>query len=209
MKRVREALLRLEEATAAWDGPVMERQPRDPFRILIGCLLSLRTKDAVTDAACERLFALADTPQAMRALPLERVQHAIYPVAFYRVKARQIHAICDRLQSGVPATLDGLLALPGVGLKTANLVLSVGFDADAICVDTHVHRIANRLGWIQTTTPEQSEAALRKVLPRSAWKRVNAWLVVWGQRICTPTSPRCSQCALADFCPRRGVARSR
>jgi len=186
---------------------------RDPFLILISTVLSLRTKDEVTAAATERLFDLAFTPEGLLKRSEEEIREAIYPVGFYRNKARQIHEICrdliERFSSRVPDSLEDLLTLKGVGRKTANLVLSLGYGKDAICVDTHVHRISNRLGLVSTKTPEQTEMALQNVLPRRYWSRYNTLLVSFGQRICRPLSPLCSQCPLAKLCPRINVTRHR
>ncbi|SEM11741.1 endonuclease-3 [Syntrophus gentianae] len=185
----------------------------NPFEILISTVLSLRTKDEVTAAATERLFRLASTPERMLKLSEEEIRQAIYPVGFYRNKARQISGICrdllDRFSSRVPDTLENLLSLNGVGRKTANLVLSLGYGQEAICVDTHVHRISNRLGLVSTKTPEQTESALQDVLPRCYWSRYNTLLVSFGQRVCRPLSPLCSTCPLGDLCPRIAVTRHR
>ncbi|MDQ7052180.1 MAG: endonuclease III [candidate division KSB1 bacterium] len=186
---------------------------RDPFRVLISCIISLRTKDEVTAEASARLFAHAATPEKMRRLSAETIETLIYPAGFYRNKAKNILQVCDILveQHGgrVPDRLEDLLALPGVGRKTANLVLSVGFRIPAICVDTHVHRIANRMGWVQTKTPEQTEMALMEVLPKKHWIEINDLLVSFGQNICKPISPFCSRCPVAAHCTRVGVERSR
>ena len=184
-----------------------------PFRVLIGCLLSLRTKDEDSFPATGRLFGLADTPEAMLRLPRSVIERTIYPVGFYRRKAAQAQAICreliDRFAGEVPASIDELLTLPGVGRKTANLVVTRGFSRPGICVDTHVHRIANRLGWVDTRTPAETEAALRAFLPLRHWIPVNELLVRHGQKVCRPVSPRCSVCSLRPDCARRGVDRSR
>lgn len=189
------------------------RAKHDPFRILISTVLSLRTKDAVTLQASGRLFALADTPEKMSELSVEDVENAIYPAGFYRTKARRILEISEILLTcyagKVPASQKALLALPGVGIKTANLTLNLGFGIEAVCVDTHVHRIANRLGWIQTKTPEESERALSALLPRKYWIPLNEMLVAYGQRICTPVSPYCSRCPVSEVCPKTGVTKSR
>jgi endonuclease-3 len=186
---------------------------RDPFRVLIACVISLRTKDAVTAEASARLFAVAATPSAIAALDEARIARLIYPAGFYRTKAKQIREIARRLVAHhggtVPADRDALLALPGVGRKTANLVLGLGFAVPAICVDTHVHRISNRLGLVRTKTPEQTEHALEAVLAERFWIDINDLLVTFGQNVCHPTSPRCSACPLAERCPRIGVSRSR
>ncbi len=189
------------------------RRHRDPFRILISTLLSLRTKDDVTDAASARLFALAPTARRLARLDLRRIEKAIYPVGFYRTKARTIRAIAQRIETEfggrVPDTMDSLLALKGVGRKTAALVVALGFDTPAVCVDTHVHRIANRLGWVRTRSPHETETALMALLPRKLWIDVNETLVSYGQQVCTPISPRCSTCAVATWCARVGVKISR
>jgi endonuclease-3 len=186
---------------------------RTPFRILIATMLSLRTKDTLTVTIAPRLFAAADTPAAMLALSEERIAELIYPVGFYRTKARSIREVCaillERHGGEVPADLDALLALPGVGRKTANLVLAMGFGQPAICVDTHVHRITNRWGYVRTRTPEETEMALRAKLPDRHWIAINGLLVTLGQNICHPTSPRCSICPVAAYCARVGVTRSR
>ena len=186
---------------------------RDPFRVLVACVISLRTKDEVTAQASARLFAVADTPPGIAVLAEERIARLIYPAGFYRTKARQIRSISARIveQHGgrVPAEREALLGLPGVGRKTANLVLGLGFRIPAICVDTHVHRISNRLGLVRTRTPEQTEHALEDVLPERDWIDINDLLVTFGQHVCHPTSPRCSTCPLGERCPRIGVGRSR
>lgn len=184
-----------------------------PFKVLIATLLSLRTRDETTAIVAPRLFAMADTPATMAALDERQIAELIYPVGFYRNKARDIKAICTILitkyNGDVPTTMDELLALPGVGRKTANLVLAIGHNIPAICVDIHVHRICNRWGYLDTKTPEETEMALRRDLPESAWIAINGLLVTLGQQICHPVSPRCSQCPVANVCVRRGVTRQR
>ncbi|MCK4546562.1 MAG: DUF123 domain-containing protein [Candidatus Eisenbacteria sp.] len=186
---------------------------REPFRSLITCVISLRTKDEVTDPAGKRLFRLARTPAQMAALPPSRIAKTIYPAGFYREKARTIKNIAGILVANhggrVPDNLDDLVALPGVGRKTANLVLGRAFSKPAICVDTHVHRISNRLGWVATDIPEETETALRHVLPEEHWIAINGLMVRHGQATCHPTSPKCSECAIAGDCLRDGVGRSR
>jgi endonuclease III len=181
----------------------------DPFRILIGCVISLRTKDEVTYPATERLFARASDPGAMAKLTEASIAKAIYPAGFYRTKARQIRAISailrDRHASRVPDTIDALLTLPGVGRKTANLTVTLGYGKPGICVDTHVHRIANRFGWVLTKTPDETERALRRSLPRRWWIPINETLVRHGQRVCKPISPICSACPVEAGCPKHGV----
>ena len=188
-------------------------QTRDPFRVLISCLLSLRTKDETTGPAARRLFELASTPQAMLTLSPRDIERAIYPVGFYRTKARTILDICDalieRFGGHVVDDLDELLTLKGVGRKTANLVLTQGFAKPGICVDTHVHRISNRWGYVRTRDPHATEMALRRKLPPQYWIDYNDLLVAFGQTICQPMSPWCSRCPVVEFCPRRGVTRSR
>jgi endonuclease-3 len=186
---------------------------RDPFRILVACVISLRTKDEVTAQASARLFAVAATPDSVSRLTEGRIAKLIFPAGFYNTKARQIREIARRVArehgGRVPADREALLALPGVGRKTANLVLGLGFGIPAICVDTHVHRTSNRLGLVRTTTPEQTEHALEKVLPQRLWIEINDLLVTFGQNVCQPVSPWCSTCPLAERCPRVGVTRSR
>jgi len=210
-------IARLERAASSWNttalAAVAQQTKRDPFRILIGCLLSLRTKDETTGPASARLFALADTPAAMLALPTRTIERAIFPVGFYRTKARVLHRVCrdllERFDGRVPSDLDALLTLHGVGRKTANLVVTFAFDLPGICVDTHVHRISNRLGFVRTRTPDETEQALRRRLPRRHWIGLNDLLVAFGQNLCRPTSPHCSRCPIAGSCPRIGVRQAR
>ena len=206
----------VREVVDNWRKPVVTEialAGRDPYKILISTLLSLRTKDETTAAASARLFELADNPRAMRALGRRRIAKAIFPVGFYNIKARTICEICTVLLESydgrVPDELDALLALKGVGRKTANLVLTLGFGKPGICVDTHVHRITNRWGYVKTPNPDATEMALRASLPPQYWIPINDWLVSYGQRICRPVSPLCSQCQLAGDCRREGVARHR
>ncbi len=180
-----------------------------PFLVLISCLLSLRTKDEVTLKASERLFALAKTPKDMLRLSIAKIEKAIYPVGFYHTKARNVLSICrdlvEKFNQRVPDDIDTLLTLHGVGRKTANLVVSEGFGKLGVCVDTHVHRISNRLGYVTTKTPEETEWALRKKLPKQFWIIYNSLLVMWGQNVCKPVSPLCSQCPLNSLCPKVDV----
>jgi len=177
---------------------------KTPFHVLISCILSLRTKDNTTRAASKRLFDLANRPQDMMKLSLNRIQKAIYPVGFYRVKARNIKNICrdllKKFKGRVPAEMDLLLGLKGVGRKTANLVLTEGFGKPGICVDTHVHRISNRLGYVKTKDPFQTEMALREKLPKRYWMQYNNILVRWGQNICKPIKPLCDSCKINKLC---------
>jgi endonuclease-3 len=181
--------------------------------VLIACILSLRTQDTTTGPAAARLFAAAATPADMLALPAARIAKLIYPVGFYRTKARVILGICrdllDRFGGEVPDTIDALLTLKGVGRKTANLVVTMGFNKPGICVDTHVHRISNRLGYVRTKNPEETEMALRDRLPRRFWIGYNDLLVGFGQNVCTPISPRCSTCPVRPLCRRVAVTSSR
>ncbi len=185
----------------------------DPYRVLIATILSLRTRDVVTLASSKNLFLLADTPEAMLALGLDEIEKAIYPAGFYKTKAKTIHAISEMLLSEyggrVPSTSAELMKLPGVGIKTANLTLNLGFGIEAICVDCHVHKIANRMGWVNTKTPEQTEVALQRVMPRRFWIPLNELLVIYGQLICTSVSPWCSRCPQQQDCPKMGVKKSR
>lgn len=206
----------LREAVKDWKQPIVTQiaeRARDPFRILISTILSLRTKDEVTSSASERLFSLAKTPEEMLNLTEEEIAKAIYPVGFYRNKAKTIREICkilvEKYNGKVPDDLDELLKLKGVGRKTANLVITLGYNKPGICVDTHVHRISNRLGYVKTRTPEETEFALREKLPVEYWIEFNDLLVTLGQSICHPVSPRCSICPIREYCDRIGVKRSR
>jgi endonuclease-3 len=209
MRALRETMPRYEQPLV----DAMGQQGQTPFHILIATILSLRTKDTLTSVVAPRLFAVADTPQGMLALDEEQIAKLIYPVGFYRTKARSIRQVCELLierhGGQVPSDLDALLALPGVGRKTANLVLTMGFGLPGICVDTHVHRICNRWGYVQTRDPDATELALRAKLPEQYWIPINGLLVTLGQNICHPTSPRCSACPVAAYCARVGVVRSR
>jgi endonuclease-3 len=192
---------------------ISESSQEDPFQVLIGTLLSARTQDATTAAASERLFAVARTPNTMAALTVKRIERLIYPVSFYRHKAKHVKATCrilvDRFDSRVPETMEELLTLPGVGRKTANLVLILAFKSvKNICVDTHVHRISNRLGWVKTATPDETEQALYEATPARWWPIINLYLVTWGQNVCRPVYPRCGDCVISRWCPRIGVVRT-
>ncbi|MFZ3057086.1 MAG: endonuclease III [Smithella sp.] len=186
---------------------------RDPFVILISTLLSLRTKDEVTEVATYRLFELASSPEEMLKVPLDKIAKTIYPVGFYRVKASNIHHTCreliERFGSKVPDNIDDLLTIKGVGRKTANLVVSLAYGKDAICVDTHVHRISNRLGYVKTKSPDETEFALRKKLPRRHWIIYNTVMVAFGRKTCKPVSPLCSQCPVNRYCDRINVTLNR
>jgi endonuclease-3 len=203
----------LKREVKRWQTPAVGLFTRDPFLVLVSCLLSLRTRDVVTKAASERLFALAQTPEELLRLDVRTLEKTIYPVSFYRVKARTLKKIAaqliGRFNSGVPDSIDDLLTLPGVGRKTANLVVTLGFRRPGICVDTHVHRISNRWGYVKTKTPDETEAALRKKLPKPYWMVLNDLLVAYGQNLCGPISPWCSRCKISRYCDRIGVKVSR
>jgi endonuclease-3 len=191
---------------------ISESQEEAPFQVLIATLLSARTQDATTLAASRRLFRIAKTPETMAKLTVREIERLIYPVSFYRHKARHVKATCrlivERFRGRVPSTMEELLILPGVGRKTANLVLILAFKSRKnICVDTHVHRISNRLGWVRTSTPEETEQALYRATANQWWPYINLYLVTWGQNVCRPVSPRCDACVLRRFCPRIGLSR--
>jgi endonuclease III len=206
----------LREAVDGMRIPVVtefSRRARSPFEVLISTLLSLRTKDDVTREASLRLFKRAGSPESIVSLSESEIEKLIYPVGFYHTKARRIKGVCqiliDQYDGNVPDDLDELLKLKGVGRKTANLVITLGFGKDGVCVDTHVHRISNRLGYVKTKTPDETETALRKKLPRKHWIEFNDLLVTWGQNVCRPISPLCSTCAINQYCEKIGVDRHR
>lgn len=213
---IHEAMAILREVVQQWQTPavtIVSQREGDPFKVLISCILSLRTQDKTTGAASARLFALADTPEKMVRLSREVIEKAIYPVGFYRNKASQILGICrtllDRYNGRVPDDIDELLQFKGVGRKTANLVVTLGFGKPGICVDTHVHRICNRWGYVHTKNPAETEFVLRAKLPTEYWLVINDLLVTFGQNQCVPVSPRCSTCPLSHLCIRAGVTKSR
>ena len=206
----------LRREVPKWETPVvtlMAETYQSPFRVLISCILSLRTQDATTAKASHRLFAVADSPQAMVKLTAKQIEKLIYPVGFYKTKARQIREMCqtiiDRHGGKVPDEIDELLKFKGVGRKTANLVVTLGYNKPGICVDTHVHRISNRWGYIKTATPEKTEVALRAKLPRQYWIEYNNLLVNFCQHLCRPISPMCSNCPVKKYCPQLGVGMRR
>jgi endonuclease-3 len=206
----------LRREVPKWETPIvtlMAETYRSPFRVLISCILSLRTQDSTTAKASHRLFALADSAEAMMKLTTKTIEKTIFPVGFYRTKAKIIRDICrtlvEKYSSKVPDKIDELLKLKGVGRKTANLVVTLGYRKPGICVDTHVHRISNRWGYIKTTTPEKTEFALREKLPRQYWIEYNDLLVSFGQHLCRPISPLCSQCPIEKYCAKIGVTISR
>ncbi|MGC8788935.1 MAG: endonuclease III domain-containing protein [Caldisericum sp.] len=207
---------KLEKFVKDLGVPVVTRikeKEADPFKILIGTILSLRTKDETTEQAAKRLFEVIKTPHDLVKLSEEEIEKLIYPVGFYKRKAKQIKEIAwtliQKYGGRVPNDLEELLKMKGVGRKTANLVITEAFDDYGICVDTHVHRISNRLGWVKTKTPEQTEMELRKILPKKYWKTINPILVTFGQNICKPVSPLCSKCPIKELCPKIGVTKSR
>jgi endonuclease III len=209
---IHSAIRILRREVPKWDTSIvtlMAETYQSPFRVLISCILSLRTQDATTAKASQRLFAVAVSPQAMMRLTANRIEKLIFPVGFYKTKAKNILDICRMLVNdyggGVPDEIDELLKLKGVGRKTANLVVTLGYKKPGICVDTHVHRISNRWGYVRTTTPEKTESALREKLPKQYWIEYNDLLVNFGQHLCRPISPMCSQCQVSKFCDRIGV----
>ncbi len=206
----------LEKEYPKWNAPVvtlLAQHTKDPYKVLISTIISLRTKDEVTAKASERLFKLADNPFDMVKLSEEQIAKAIYPAGFYKNKAKTIlevsKTLIEKYNGKVPDKLEELLKLKGVGRKTANLVLSLAFGKPAICVDIHVHRICNRLGFVKTKTPEETEFELMKKVPKKYWSKINNLLVAFGQTICKPVSPLCSKCPVEKYCEKVGVERSR
>ncbi len=213
---IHEVVKRLREVYSQWKEPIvtkLSRKKRDPFRVLVSCILSLRTQDKTTAGATRRLMERASNPEDMLKLDEEEIARLIYPVGFYNTKAKTIKEICkvlvEKHGGEVPNTMEGLLGLKGVGRKTANLVLTKGFGLPGICVDTHVHRITNRWGYVETKTPLETENALRRKLPEEYWIEINDLLVAFGQNLCRPISPFCSRCPIGEFCDRVGVTKSR
>ena len=213
---IHSAIRILRREVPKWETPIvtlMAETYQSPFRVLISCILSLRTQDATTAKASHRLFALADSPETMLKLTAKKIEKLIYPVGFYRTKAKNILEICqtliDRYAGQVPDSIDELLKFRGVGRKTANLVVTLGYRKAGICVDTHVHRISNRWGYVKTATPEKTEFTLRDKLPKKYWIEFNDLLVSFGQHLCRPISPVCSQCPIAKYCSRVGVSLKR
>ena len=211
-REIHAAIRILRRHVPKWNTPVvtlMAETYESPFRVLISCILSLRTQDATTAKASHRLFAVADSPQAIVKISAQKIEKLIYPVGFYKTKARQIRQICqaiiDHYDGRVPDEIDELLKFNGVGRKTANLVITLGYNKPGICVDTHVHRISNRWGYIKTASPEKTEVALRAKLPKQYWIEYNNLLVNFGQHLCRPISPQCSQCPVKKYCPQIGV----
>lgn len=213
---IEEVIARIGEAVQVERLPMiaaMAQDRIDPYRILISTLLSLRTRDEVTSLADGRLFALASTPEGMVSLSAEEIRKAIYPVGFYRKKAEIIlhvsRELIERFNSQVPDGIEELLSIRGVGRKTANLVVSMGYGKPSLCVDTHVHRVSNRLGYVHEATPDKTEMDLRKKLPQRFWIDYNSLMIAFGKALCTPLSPRCSICPVAEYCERVGVTKSR
>jgi len=211
-REIHAAVRILRREAPKWQTPVVTliaEASVSPFKVLISCILSLRTQDSTTAQASRRLFALADLPKTMARLPTKKIEQAIFPVGFYRTKAKTILEICRNLNENyrgrVPDEIDELIKFKGVGRKTANLVVTLGYNKPGICVDTHVHRISNRWGYVKTATPEKTEVALRQKLPKQYWIEYNDLLVSFGQRLCRPISPLCSQCPVAKYCSQIGV----
>jgi endonuclease-3 len=211
-RQIHQAIRILRRQVAKWETPIvtlMAETYASPFRVLISCILSLRTQDQTTAVASKRLFALADTPETMRRLAEQKIAKTIYPVGFYRTKAKVIRDICETLvrdyRGAVPDEIDELLKLKGVGRKTANLVVTLGYRKPGICVDTHVHRISNRWGYVRTKDPKETEFALRAKLPPQYWIEYNDLLVTFGQQLCRPISPQCTICPVAQLCAKVGV----
>jgi endonuclease III len=214
--RIGTVMRRLARAIEGLDEPAVEKiaeeQQEDAFQVLIATMLSAQTRDPVTADASRRLFRVARTPKRMSRLTVKEIERLIYPVSFYRNKAVHVRSaseqILTRFGGKVPKTMEALLTLAGVGRKTANLVLILAHSSgDNICVDTHVHRISNRLGWVATRTPEETEQALYRIAARRWWPIINLYLVTWGQNVCRPVYPLCGSCTIADLCPRIGVTK--
>ncbi len=214
-KDIAKVLRRIRKVVSSWKTPTVTQlaEIRDPFRVLISCILSLRTRDEVTESASKRLFDLASNPEEMISLSFSDIKKAIYPAAFYRVKSKRIvrisEELIDRYDGIVPDSIEKLLELKGVGRKTANLTVILGYGHSGICVDTHVHRITNRWGYVKTKNPDETEKVLRMKLPKRYWMEINGLLVTFGQNCCKPLSPHCGSCCVESFCPRQGVVRSR
>jgi endonuclease III len=206
----------LREAVLDLEVPIVteiSRKNRDPFHVLISTILSLRTKDQVTREASIKLLGKADNPQEILRLSEEEIEKLIFPVGFYKTKARTLKQVCrdllEKYDGKVPDEIEELLKLKGVGRKTANLVVTLGYAKPGICVDTHVHRLSNRLGYVKTKTPDETETALRKKLPTEYWIEYNDLLVTWGQNVCRPISPFCSKCVILQYCRQVGVVQHR
>jgi endonuclease III len=215
-REIHAAVRILRREAPKWQTPVVTliaAASDSPFKVLISCILSLRTQDSTTAQASRRLFALADSPETMVRLSAKKIEQVIFPVGFYRTKAKTILEICRNLNENyrgrVPDEIDELIKFKGVGRKTANLVVTLGYNKPGICVDTHVHRISNRWGYVKTATPEKTEVALRQKLPKQYWIEYNDLLVSFGQQLCRPISPLCSQCPVAKYCDQIDVTTRR
>jgi len=215
-REIHRAIRILRREVPKWQTPIVTlvaENSESPFQVLISCILSLRTQDTTTAEASRRLFALAETPETMARLSIPKIAKTIFPVGFYRTKAKVIRDLCVKLvkeyRSKVPDEIDELLKFKGVGRKTANLVVTLGYKKPGICVDTHVHRISNRWGYVKTKNPKDTEFALRAKLPKQYWLEYNDLLVTFGQHLCRPISPLCSQCPVRQYCARVGVTVSR
>jgi len=215
-KNITKVLNILKKEVKKWDVPIinfMAASTGDPFKVLVSTILSLRTKDETTAVASRRLFEKASTPEEIFRLGENKVSSLIYPVGFYNVKAKKIVKLCKQLieqyDSIVPDSIEELLKFDGVGRKTANLVVTAGFNKPGVCVDIHVHRISNRFGYIKTKTPDQTETELRRKLPKRFWIDYNYLLVSFGQHLCRPVSPFCSLCPVEKYCMKIGVKRNR
>jgi len=213
LEKWREEIITVKGAEDPSVTTVAEQYRRDPWAVLVSTILSLRTKDEVTLVASKRLLEKAGNPEILSAIKEEKLAKLIYPVGFYRNKASSLKKIASILitqyNGEVPSSMEALLALPGVGRKTANLVLTEAFNLDGLCVDIHVHRISNRCGWLKSKNPEETEMTLREILPLQYWKRINYLLVLYGQKLCRPVSPFCSQCVIKKHCSHNGVDKSR
>jgi endonuclease-3 len=214
---IQKAIKILRKEVKQWKVPIVSiysrNNSRPAFHVLISCLLSLRTRDEQTAEASRKLFAEADTPEKIAAMPVKRIEKLIYPVGFYRNKAKTLKEVCRTLikdyEGQTPDSIDQLVELKGIGRKTANLVVTLGYGKPGICVDTHVHRICNIWGYVKTKTPDKTEMALRECLPKRYWIEFNDLLVTFGQNLCKPISPICSLCKLPGICPKIGVGKSR
>ncbi|WP_369018802.1 endonuclease III [Thermatribacter velox] len=208
---IEKVLVILQDKKREWQDYTLSSQEKDPLRVLLGCILSQRTKDVVTQKVAERLFRVAPSAEAIAKLSEEELSRIIYPVGFYRRKAKTLREVSkillEKHGGKVPSSLEELLQLPGVGRKTANLVLSVSFQKGAIAVDTHVHRIANRMGMVATKTPEETEKELHRIVPKKWWRELNHTLVLFGQNICLPRRPRCRICPVEKYCEKIGVSK--
>ena len=216
-QKAQEVIVALRKNTKKFTPPLIDLLIKEfghnPFIILIGCLLSLRAKDITTIHVCRSLFKIAKTPEQLLAIPRENLEDLLFPIGFYKNKSKTLQHVCqviiEQFGGKVPQTEEELLSIKGVGRKTATLVLGLAFGVPAICVDTHVHRISNRLGFIKTKTPVETEAALKELLPKEYWIEWNKLIVMWGQNVCVPISPFCSLCAIRPYCKRVGVKKSR